>query len=288
MGRIRTIKPDFPQSESMGRVSREARLLFIQLWTISDDSGKTRASSRMLASLLYPYDDDAPTLIEGWLAELSAERCIVQYEIDGSHYLQINNWLIHQKIDKPTKSKIPDFVEPSRILANPRESSATEVEVEVEVEVERDMERDKEKNLDAAPRKKRSAASQKDSPEVEARSKVWNAYALAYQTKYGIAPVRNGKGNSLIKQLTQRIGLEDASQVAAWYPSHRAQWYVSKGHSLECLVADAEKLRTEWATGREITHREARQIDEGGGLNAQVERLTTWAKEQAWAKNQLS
>ena len=123
MARIRTIKPEFPQSESMGRVSRDARLLFIQLWTICDDSGRTRAASRMLASLLFPYDDDAPSLIDGWLSELEDEGCVVLYQANGSSYLQVCNWLNHQKIDKPSKSKIPEPEENSRILANPRESS---------------------------------------------------------------------------------------------------------------------------------------------------------------------
>lgn len=126
MARIRTIKPEFPQSESMGRVSREARLCFILLWTICDDSGRTRASSRMLASLLYPYDEDAGKRIDGWLTELETENCIVRYEIDGNTYLEVRNWLNHQRIDKPSASKIPPFVESSRILANVRESSCEE------------------------------------------------------------------------------------------------------------------------------------------------------------------
>lgn len=124
MARIRTIKPEFPQSESMGRVSRDARLLFIQLWTLCDDSGRTRAASRMLASLLYPYDDDAPSLLEDWIAELEREGCVVRYWNDGGTYLQVCNWLNHQKIDKPSKSKIPEFAESSRILSNPREPSS--------------------------------------------------------------------------------------------------------------------------------------------------------------------
>lgn len=126
MARIRTIKPEFPQSESMGRVSREARLCFVLLWTICDDSGRTRASSRMLASLLYPYDDDAGKRIDGWLTELETENCIVRYEIDGNTYLEVRNWLNHQRIDKPSASKIPPFAESSRILANPREASCEE------------------------------------------------------------------------------------------------------------------------------------------------------------------
>jgi len=121
--RIRTIKPEFPQSESMGRVSREARLCFILLWTLADDSGRLRGNSRMLASLLYPYDVDAGTLIIDWIGELEREGCVTVYRIASDHYIQILNWLKHQKIDKPSQSKIPEFREEYRILANPREHS---------------------------------------------------------------------------------------------------------------------------------------------------------------------
>jgi hypothetical protein len=124
MGRIRTIKPEFPHSESMGRVSRDARLTFILLWTLSDDSGRLRGSSRMLASLLFPYDNDAKDLIDGWLSELEREGCVVRYMIDGTSYLQVCNWLNHQKIDKPSRSKIPTPEEGSRILANSRDMSS--------------------------------------------------------------------------------------------------------------------------------------------------------------------
>ena len=130
MARIRTIKPEFPQSESMGRVSRDARLCFVMLWTLADDEGRLRGSSRMLASLLYPYDEDSRDLIENWLEELKKENCIVRYEIDGDCYIQVTNWTDHQRIDRPSKSKIdpPPSIgkkprESSRKLAKPREDS---------------------------------------------------------------------------------------------------------------------------------------------------------------------
>ncbi len=122
MGRIRSIKPEFPQSEDIGRLSRDARLLFVQLWTLVDDAGRTRAASRMLASLLYPYDDDAGDLMTGWLAELERNGLIQVYNVEGAHYLQIAKWLKHQKIDHPSASRLP---EPSEILAKPREPSRT-------------------------------------------------------------------------------------------------------------------------------------------------------------------
>lgn len=123
MARIRTIKPEFPQSESMGRVGREARLCFVLLWTLADDSGRLRGNSRMLASLLYPYDDDAKDLMDGWLSELSSEGCIARYEVQGTSYIQITAWADHQKIDKPTPSKLPEIPANSRKLARPREDS---------------------------------------------------------------------------------------------------------------------------------------------------------------------
>lgn len=123
MPRIRTIKPELPQSESMGRVSREARLLFILLWTLADDAGRLRGNSRMLASLLYPYDDDAPRLIDAWIHELEGETCVRRYMRDGDTFIEICNWLKHQKIDKPSASKLPPFDESSRIVANVREGS---------------------------------------------------------------------------------------------------------------------------------------------------------------------
>ena len=120
MGQIRTIKPEFPQSQTIGKLSRDARLLFIQLWTIVDDDGRTRAAARMLASLLYPYDEDAPKLIDKWLDELDRAGSIRRYVVDGNAYLDIPNWRKHQKIDRPTASRLPEYCKPP---SNAREDS---------------------------------------------------------------------------------------------------------------------------------------------------------------------
>ena len=107
--RIRSIKPEFWESESLGRVSREARLLFIGLFSCCDDVGRARASSRLLASRLYPYDDDAFKKLPGWISELQKQGCIRLYQVDGEAYLDIPKWQNHQKIDKPSASKLPSF-----------------------------------------------------------------------------------------------------------------------------------------------------------------------------------
>jgi hypothetical protein len=127
MARIRTIKPEFPQSESIGRLSRNARLLYVNLITTVDDAGRARGSSRMLASLLYPYDNDAPGLIEDWIQELEQEGCARRYEFEGSTYLDLPNFLKHQKIDKPSQSRLPKFEDGSRVVAKPRDVSAPDL-----------------------------------------------------------------------------------------------------------------------------------------------------------------
>jgi hypothetical protein len=269
MARIRTIKPEFPQSESMGRLSRDARLLFIMLWTIADDSGKARASSRMLASLLFPYDDDAPALIDGWLMELDAESCIARYKIEGSTYLQICNWLIHQKIDKPSTSRFPEFDESSRILANPRESSSVDLVPRTvdlgPVPMTLDL------PLSALPTATPSAVStakppraKKNEPakkELPDTTETWDRYSKAYQDRYGVPAQRNGKVNGQMAQFCRRVAVSEAPAIAAFYVAHNNAFYVAKGHAVGQLLADAEKLRTEWATNQTITQTQAQQAD---------------------------
>lgn len=263
MARIRTIKPEFPQSESMGRVSRDARLLFVQLWTLCDDAGRTRGNSRMLASLLFPYDDDAPSLIDGWLNELDAEGCIVRYVVDGSTYIEICNWLNHQKIDKPSQSKIPPFSEESRILANPRESSCVDQGPRTKEVDQGSGPGSAPPASPASPPKKTGVTKKADGDETELQAKcreTWAAYSTAYLDRYGTEPVRNATVNAQVKQFVQRIGSE-APEVIRFYLTHDKHFYVSNLHQFGHATKDAEKLRTEWATNRRVSDASARLAD---------------------------
>lgn len=89
---------------------------------------------------------------------------------------------------------------------------------------------------------------------------VWAAYSSAYRIVYGAAPVRNKIINSQIRQLVERLGA-DAPEVARFFLHSKNSYYVGKGHSVGALLADCEKLRTEWATGRRMTQTAARQAD---------------------------
>ena len=91
----------------MRRVSRDARLLFVQLWTIVDDQGRTPAEPDDLVAVLYPSDFDAERYMQLWLDELEAEGCIERYDVEGIDYLRVVHWHKHLQISHPTKSRLP-------------------------------------------------------------------------------------------------------------------------------------------------------------------------------------
>jgi len=90
---------------------------------------------------------------------------------------------------------------------------------------------------------------------------VWESYSHAYTQRYGAKPVRNAKVNGQVRQFVGRIGREEGPAVAAFFVGHNSAFYVKKMHGVGVLLADAEKLRTEWATGNRVTDTKARQSD---------------------------
>jgi hypothetical protein len=107
MARIRTIQPTFAHSPSMKRISRDARLLFVLLWTVVDDEGRCHAAPDDLAKVLLPEDFDAPRYMHGWLDELENEGCIERYGADDIDYLRVRHWHKHQRVYHPTRSYLP-------------------------------------------------------------------------------------------------------------------------------------------------------------------------------------
>lgn len=94
---------------------------------------------------------------------------------------------------------------------------------------------------------------------------TWEAYSRAYQERYNTEPVRNAKVNGQLAQFCKRVAAEEAPSIAAYFVTHNNRYYVSRGHSVDCLLSDAEKLRTEWATNLKITESGARQADRTEG-----------------------
>ncbi|MBX9926774.1 MAG: hypothetical protein K2Y05_10485 [Hyphomicrobiaceae bacterium] len=84
--------------------------------------------------------------------------------------------------------------------------------------------------------------------------------------------------NGMLKLLLKKLAKDEAPAVAAFYVTHNSQWYVQKGHAVNLLLADAEKLRTEWATGTKITSSAVRNAEVKDNVTEQVKRVEALMK----------
>lgn len=107
MARIRTIKPEFFTSLTIADLPLTARLTFIGLWTHVDDAGRCVDDPRLIKAAVWPLDDRTAADIEIDLKELTESSLITRYTLNRKRYLAITNWSEHQRINRPTPSKLP-------------------------------------------------------------------------------------------------------------------------------------------------------------------------------------
>lgn len=102
---------------------------------------------------------------------------------------------------------------------------------------------------------------------------IWEAYSEAYEKRWREKPVRNARVNAQLKQFSARVPALEAPAIAAFYVSHPDSFYVKAMHPVSLLLRDAEKLRTEWATGRQVTATQARHAETMGHYESQMNRI---------------
>lgn len=92
--------------------------------------------------------------------------------------------------------------------------------------------------------------------------KAWANYAMAYRSRHGAWPVWNAKAGGQIGQLVDRLGIDVAHHVAAYFVRINDSKLVSRLHSLGDLLQNAEAYHTQWVTNRQMTGTTARQIEQ--------------------------
>lgn len=262
MARIRSIKPEFFTDSDLAELSLLHRLFFAGLWCHVDREGRTEDKPKELKVKIVPYDEcDADKILQ----DLHDAGFIERYTAAGKHYLCIPNFLRHQHPHvKEPKSTIPEPYLRHETPA-PDESSANTVpEQGQSVGYGKGMVMGREGGGHGKGREGKGVttgepSSEKPKDNVKTHA-AWTAYAFAYQTRYGVPPVRNAKVNGQLAKLVDRVG-DEAGPVAAHYVKSNRALYVSSKHCVDLLLRDCEGLRTEWATGKTITDTEARQAD---------------------------
>lgn len=265
MARARNIKPGLFKNEILGVADPLYTLLFEGLWVLADREGRLEDRPVRIKGELFPYRDglDMESMLD-WLAD---NDFIQRYSIGGKRYIWIKEFVKHQNPHKnETESVIPPPEEP-KTTTEEIGSSSEEIGSAHADPLSSDsgfLIADSgftdSPLLDISgqpPAEDRPPRRAKGEPKT---GPVWQAYSAAYRAKYGVDPVRNATVNGQLAQLVNRLG-DEAAFVAEFYLSHRNRYYVEKMHPVGLLLSDAEKLRTEWATGRQTTAAQAAQAD---------------------------
>ena len=166
------------------------------------------------------------------------------------------NWRAKQSDSKQSKP-------PSAAVSRDKQQSA-----HAEAEAEGDLEADAKAIPGVSPRPPAPAAPSGKAPRKARGAKpappsaeLWESYSRAYQDRYGVPPVRNASVNAHLAQVVGKLGPSEAPAVAAHFVQSQNGLYVAAMHPTNLLLRDAEKLRTEWATGRMVTRTQAQQAD---------------------------
>jgi hypothetical protein len=209
---------------------------------------------------LFPYRESLD--INGYLTVLERSMFIKRYKVDGSGYIKVLNFEKHQT---------PHHTEKAKNYPQPCDSDE-ECELTPLCNGEKTVPERSDSLIpdllnhdslipDSKSSRGASLTDGKENEIQEACRKTWSSYNNAYFGRYGTEPVRNAAVNAVVKNFVKRIGYDESPEVAAFYVGHNDSFYVKKGHDFKQLLADAEKVRMEWATNRRITQTSARQID---------------------------
>lgn len=113
MPRIRTIKPEFFTSLTIDKLTLTAQRTFVGLWTYADDHGRGLDDTRLIKAAIWPLrDSHTAAKVEKDMKALADLDLIKRYEIDGGRYFQILGWAEHQRVNRPSTSRIPQVPSP--------------------------------------------------------------------------------------------------------------------------------------------------------------------------------
>lgn len=276
MARARNIKPALFKNEILGVADPIYTLLFSGLWLLADREGRLEDRPLRIKAELFPYREglDMPAML-GWLHD---SGFIYRYSFGENRYIEIANFTKHQNPHKnEVASEIPS-VSDGCIDTDKIGTSTEEIKTAPADSLSLDLLIPDSLSLDSlntdskalqlvvtpAPVKAKRATKPKD-PEAEeakeANGKTWQAYADAYFNRHGVEPVRNAKSNKMISEIVKRLGAEEAPHVAFYFVGLNDSWLVKNLHDLGTLLSKCESIRTQWATGRQMTGTTARQIE---------------------------
>lgn len=108
MARQRFIHPEIWKDPVFGRMSAEEQILFVGLFSIADDDGRTNADPAYLRSELFAYKECSIETVKA-LRDSVAEKVpsVHIYHAKGIDLIALLKWKEYQKPKYPKASKLP-------------------------------------------------------------------------------------------------------------------------------------------------------------------------------------
>ncbi len=247
----RYLKPGIRDSEPIDQVSALAETLFYRLLVTVDDFGRFDARPAMVKSHCFPIKESVTAKhCAAALHELVQAGLLHLYEVDGKPVLQLCKW------DNAPRAKESKYPPMPAVVEGPRTTVCIASTVLPGTGTGTGTENRK---PERKPRTETATVS--PAAAVAPTADVWRAYSGAYADRYGAEPVSNATVNGQLAQFVKRLGADEAPAVARFYVGHQGRYYVQQMHGIGPMLKDAEKLRTEWATGKQMTHAGAVMAD---------------------------
>lgn len=294
MARIRYIKPEFYSDTKLSDVSIFARYFYAGLFCQLDRSGVCEDDPKLLKREIFPYDEGVSIKnIDELINQLVVNGRLIRFEYGEKRYLYCPKLVQHQNFHKDEK---PRYCFPTELLDSlhnkrvdtvpapgkhdapmvPKQidigANPTETETETETLTETNLAQGS-PNPDAKPQNLLPVKESVDPEGPSPTALTWRSYRDAYKEKYREAPVYNAKTGGQLRSFVSRVSSEEAPLIARFYLSHSDQFYVKSMHPVGMLLRDAEKLRTEWATGRKMTGAQAKHAEQ---KDANVEAMKSY------------
>lgn len=113
--RARNIKPGFFTNEDLAECDPLARILFVGLWCMASWEGRMEDRPKKIKAALLPFDECD---VDALLQTLHDRGLIRRYEVDGGRFIEIPNFIKHQRPHPDEKKR------PSKIPAPPKTRSS--------------------------------------------------------------------------------------------------------------------------------------------------------------------